>query len=93
MGIVFGLAGYWAKADDDESINPRKLLRTVAMWVAAALVVAFEPNQTLTEAGIEAQLTAVGFIGTWFDVIWSALEDYDRFPDWLSTEYPVPTEG
>lgn len=77
IGAGFGLFGYATKAWDPdegyESLNPRKLARTIVLFAAAGALVSMQGGRVefaLVQQTVE-QSAYIGVLGTVFDNLWA----------------------
>lgn len=69
-GVMYAGVGYFTKRDDDEGLNHRKALRTVAIFTAAGILVSLRHGEI--QRGLVQQATAqVAVVGIVFDMVWS----------------------
>lgn len=88
LGAVYGAmyagVGYWAKRGEGEPLEPRKALRTVAIFTAAGVLVSLRHGEI--ERELVQQATAeVAVVGIVFDMVWSKARREGWLPSRLTS--------
>lgn len=85
LGFIYGIIAFFTKRDKsvDEPFKIKKLLRTIAMFEVAAVVIALGGG-SVGMNNLEAQVSGAGIVGVLFDHIWSFLRREGHLPEWMT---------
>lgn len=75
LGLGRGLEGWATKRDPGEPINRRKLARTVIIFTAAGILVAYQ-GDPITGENIAAETGVTAILGLVVDDLWAAGRRY-----------------